>query len=49
MGKLGGKAKVSKGFGKLTEEQRTANAVAANEARWGPKKKKATKKAVKKK
>ncbi len=41
MGRRGGKAKNGrKGFGSLTKKQRQANAVKANEARWGAAKKK---------
>lgn len=38
IGKRGGSAKVSKGFGALTDEERKANSKKAAEARWGKKK-----------
>lgn len=38
LGRLGGQAKVTKGFGSLTEDERRANATRAAEARWGKKK-----------
>jgi len=38
IGGRGGKAKVSKGFGALTPEQRSANAKKAAAKRWGKKK-----------
>lgn len=34
LGRLGGKVRVSKGFGKLSPEERKANAKRAAEARW---------------
>lgn len=39
-GRIGGQAKVTKGFGSRTPEERSANAKAAARARWGTKKKK---------
>jgi len=40
VGRLGGMAKVKKGFGSRTAAERRANAKAAAAARWGKKKKK---------
>jgi hypothetical protein len=44
-GKVGGKAKVAKGFSSLTPEDRKANASAAANARWAKKGSPARKKA----
>ena len=44
IGRRGGKAKVKKGFGTLTPEERRANAKRAAQARWGVKKKKPVRK-----
>jgi hypothetical protein len=39
IGTKGGQAKVTKGFGSRTPEERSANAKAAAAARWGKKRK----------
>ena len=43
-GRMGGIAKVPKGFSALSEEERVKNAKKGARARWGPKKKTAAKK-----
>ncbi len=48
LGRLGGAARVPKGFSSLTAEERKVNAVAAARARWDKTKPKAKKKAKKK-